>query len=301
MRIAIVGVGGVGGIIGSALCSNDNHVTFIARGKHKEVIEKNGLHIIEDENSYTVVPNRVCEIDELEGIYDYVLLSVKSYDIDTSMKHLIKHLDDNSIVMPISNGVSHADKIRQLTAAQVLDACVYILAHIERAGVVRKKGKVFAAIFGSVDAPQSVEKVEKLFEKAELRYKTPLNIKEALWKKYIFISCFASLSAYYDKSIYELVSHHEKEVSILLNEIASVARSKDINIDNEIEKSMTVARSLPHDASTSMHKDFTAHRQTELETLSGYIVYEAKAKGLATPLMSKLYKALKEKEQSYTN
>lgn len=299
MKIAIIGVGGVGGVIGAAFCQSDHEVTFVARGAHAEKISKKGLHIIEDEHEYDVYPDSVSSLEDLDGIFDFILLSVKSYDIEKSVDVLAKNIDAHTIIMPISNGVNHADEVKSLCEAKVLDACVYILAHIERAGVIRKKGKVFAAIFGSDEDKKSVQKIDELFNQAHLRHKTPDDIKSALWKKYIFISAFATLSSYYDKSIYALVDEHLDEVKTLLNEIVAVAASVGVNIEEEVEKSISVARSLPKDASTSMHKDFSAHRRTELETLSGYIVYEAKVKAIEVPLMSKLYEALKIKEQSY--
>ena len=43
MNIVIYGTGGVGGYFGARLAQAGNNVTFIARGKHLEVIQKNGL------------------------------------------------------------------------------------------------------------------------------------------------------------------------------------------------------------------------------------------------------------------
>lgn len=51
MKIAIIGVGGVGGYFGGKLAAHYAHekdvdITFIARGKHLEEIQKNGLKVI---------------------------------------------------------------------------------------------------------------------------------------------------------------------------------------------------------------------------------------------------------------
>lgn len=51
MKIAIIGVGGVGGYFGGKLATHyannkDVDVTFIARGKHLEEIQNNGLKVI---------------------------------------------------------------------------------------------------------------------------------------------------------------------------------------------------------------------------------------------------------------
>jgi len=54
MKIAIVGIGGVGGYIGAKLCSligtqkKKYEITFIARGEHAQTVKTNGLRVLED-------------------------------------------------------------------------------------------------------------------------------------------------------------------------------------------------------------------------------------------------------------
>jgi 2-dehydropantoate 2-reductase len=48
MRIAVVGVGGVGGYFGGRFAQTDHDVFFIARGAHLEAIRKNGLKVESD-------------------------------------------------------------------------------------------------------------------------------------------------------------------------------------------------------------------------------------------------------------
>ena len=55
---------------------------------------------------------------------------------------------------------------------------------------------------------------------------------------------------------------------------------------------MDVASKVPYDSSTSMWLDFKNKKQTELESLSAYIVKEGLACGIDTPLMRKMYKKL---------
>jgi len=79
-----------------------------------------------------------------------------------------------------------------------------------------------------------------------------------------------------------------------LQEIASVALSKGIDISAEVEISLKSAKEVPYDSSTSMHLDFQNNRLTEIESLSGYILREGELNGVHTPLMKKLYLALSE-------
>jgi len=283
MRIAIVGLGGVGGYLAAMFAKSGCDVVGFARGAHLEAIQKDGITIIEDATEWRV-PLNAMNLDAAEGYFDVVMFCVKSYDLDDAYAKMAKHIDKNSILLSFSNGVDNAKRLRTLSNAIVLESCVYILAHIEKAGVIRKKGKVFAAVFGG-DNTKAVQKVATLFEKAGLRYKTPDDITTAIWKKYIFIAAFATLTSYYDTTIGAIYEEHYEEAKRLLEEIAAFAKEKEgVNIDDEVQKALDTASKVPYDSSTSMHLDFQNGKRVELESLSGYV---------KKPLMQKFYQELK--------
>lgn len=295
MRIVIAGVGGVGGYIGAHLCKLDDEVIFLARGDHAEAIREKGVLIREDEGPFVAYPDQVVAAQELEGEIDLLLLCVKSYDIEGLLDDLANNITPSTIIVPFANGVEHKEKIEALVDAKVLHGAVYILAHKESAGVIVKKGKVFAALFGNRDYPEETQTVATIFERAQLRYKTPEAIEEAIWKKYLFISAFAALTTYFDITMRRVCEAHRNWAHTLLQEISDVATAKGINIQGEVEKALQTASALPEEASTSMHLDFKNGHKTELETLCGYVVREGKKLHLPTPLMAKIYGVLKAK------
>ena len=289
MKIAVVGLGGVGGYLAACFAKAGLDVTGFARGAHLEAIQKNSITVHEDTKQWNT-PLKAKELREAEGVFDIVLFCVKSYDLADSYKQIAHCVREQTILISFSNGVNNGDVLRELSHARVLDGVVYILSHIEKPGVIRKKGKVFAAVFGG-DA-QATETLASVFKEAELRYKIPEDIKTALWKKYIFISAFATLTSYYDKPIAAVYKEHKQEAEELLREIAAVAKEQGVNIDNEVQKALDTASKLPEDASTSMHLDFQNAKQVELESLSGFVAHADKEKA---PLMNKMYAALKER------
>jgi len=290
MRVAVVGLGGVGGYIAASFAKAGVDVIGFARGEHLKAIQTQGIKIVEDENCWDVDLDARA-LDDLdgyfEGSFDVVLFCVKSYDLEDSYEHIKSHIDEKTILISFSNGVSNSETLRKLTNSIVLDGCVYILSHIESAGVVRKKGKVFAAVFGG--EKNATQTLASLFEKAQLRFKTPDNIETAIWKKYIFISSFATLTSYYDKSIGYIYEHKRDEARELLQEITNVAKDKGIDIEEEVDKALQTASKVPYDSFTSMYLDFKNNKRVELESLSGFI---AKYESVKTPLMQKMYEEL---------
>ncbi len=295
MRIVVAGIGGVGGYIGAHLCDLEDEVIFLARGGHALEIKAHGLTVQEEGGEFIAWPDNVLTTETLEGTIDLLLLCVKSYDIETVLTELSENITPSTIIVSFSNGVEHKEKIDSLVDAKVLQGAVYILAHKEADGVIVKKGKVFAALFGDETYVKETALVSSLFEKAGLRHKTPDNIEEAIWKKYLFISTFAALTSYFDMSMRKVYETHKEEAQILLQEIADVAEAKGIHIKDEVEKALKTASSLPEDASSSMHLDFQNGSKTELETLCGYIVREGERLRLPTPMMAKIYGVLKTK------
>jgi len=289
MKIAVVGLGGVGGYIAACLARAQYDVVGFARKEHLREIEKNGIEIVEDTTSWRQTLN-VQPLEEATGDFDIALFCVKSYDLQTSYTQLQHTLHPHSVVLSFSNGVNNGDILRKLSTSKVLDGAIYILSHIEKAGVIRKKGKVFAAVFGG--DKEATRKLSEVFENAQLRHKTPENITHALWKKYIFNSAFATLTSYYDCSIGEVYEKHQQEAKKLLEEIAQVAVLYGVDVSDEVAKSLQTASTVPYDSTTSMHKDFQQKKRDELESLSGFI---SKTKEVPTPLMDRFYKALKQK------
>jgi len=287
MRIAVIGLGGVGGYIAASFVKAGLDVIGFGRGEHLKTIQRDGIKIIEDNDCWSAKLD-ARELENLdgffEGYFDVVLFCVKSYDLKNSYEHIKSHLNEKTIMLSFSNGVSNGDTLRELSNSVVLDGCMYILSYIEESGVIRKKGKVFAAIFGGDE--KATQTLSEIFEKANLRYKTPRDIKTAIWKKYIFISAFATATSYYDKSIGYVYEHHRDEVETLLNEISEFAQTQGIEIKDEVQKALQTASKVPYDSSTSMHLDFQNNKRVELESLSGYV---------KTPLMQKMYKALKQR------
>ena len=286
MRIAIVGLGGVGGYIAANLTKSTHEIVGFARDEHLLKIKENGIKIVEDDKSWSTKLD-ARELSNADGHFDVVLFCVKSYDLEKSYEAISRFINNDTIIISFSNGVSNGDHLRKISKSKVLDGCVYILSHIESPGVIRKKGTIFSAVFGGIEHESAI--LKSIFDDSSLRVKVPDDIKTAIWKKYIFISAFATLTSYYDRSIDYLHDKHFDEVKTVLQEIADVASAKGIDVQAEVEKSLYTASKVPKDSFTSMHLDFKKEKRVELDSLCGYVVREGKKSGVETPLMSKMY------------
>ena len=87
MNICVFGAGAIGGYIGCCLSKAGANVSLIARGPHKEAIEKNGLTLITGNSSDTFNLKVTENPKELET-QDYIIIGVKAHAIAGIVENL---------------------------------------------------------------------------------------------------------------------------------------------------------------------------------------------------------------------
>ncbi len=290
MRIAIVGLGGVGAYIGAKLSAlkDEHEIIFLARGEHLKEIKEHGLRMIDVNEEKSYYPTSASQTASRH--LDIVFLCTKSYQSKEALKGLSNSLSESTIIIPVSNGVDNKEELQPLTSARVFDACVYIVSHLIKPGLVKKSTDIFALVL-----PMALqEETEALLLKAGLRHKFSSDIKKELWKKFLFISAMGTMTSYYGIGMGSVYKQHTKELEGLLNEIYGIARAEGILLEPKaIDKAMETASKLPLDAPTSLWLDLKKGKGSELESLSHYLIKKAKEHGIETPIMQKIYERLR--------
>lgn len=78
MNYVIVGAGGCGGSIAAYLARAGKDVTVIARGKHLEKMQKDGIKMETPHLGDFTVPVHAMAADDYEGIADVIFVCVKA-------------------------------------------------------------------------------------------------------------------------------------------------------------------------------------------------------------------------------
>ena len=299
IKIGIVGVGGVGGYIGAKLVQKGlAQVTFFARGEHFRVIKKDGLKIIDTDEEFTIKSKNLIDTnnDKRDEVFDIIFVCVKSYSFEKIAPMISLHVNKNSLIIPLSNGVNHkAELSKYIGKGTVLDGCVYVLSNIKEYGVIEKKASVFYLVFGDYKnrfGPK-LQQLADILNKSGLKSKLSQHVEFDCWVKYLLISSFATMTSYYDKPLGYIAKEKMSELKEILDEIKSVANAMGVNItEKEIEKTIKQIQNAPYDSKTSMQIDFENSHKTELESLTGYIVKNAQSLGLEVKNMKKMYEKL---------
>ena len=86
MKIAIIGVGAIGGYVGTRLALAGEDVTFIARGANLEALRARGIRLLNADDTEESVP-RVKATDSYAdaGVQDIVVLAMKALPARNNM------------------------------------------------------------------------------------------------------------------------------------------------------------------------------------------------------------------------
>lgn len=109
-RVVVIGAGAVGGTIGSLICQNGIPVSFVARGKHGQTIQADGLELaLYDQTIISRPPSVTCvdsiaSVDWSEG--DVAIIATKLNDAESAMDQLLSSAGDQVPVVCASNGVA---------------------------------------------------------------------------------------------------------------------------------------------------------------------------------------------------
>lgn len=303
-KIAVLGIGAVGGYFGGLLAerylnSEDIEIIFVARERSIKIIKEKGLKIITPQQEKIVFPSLVTNNPKEIGQIDYLICSVKSYDLEESIIALKDCIHSQTVILPLLNGVDAKDILHSIVPhATIWDGCVYIISRLIEPGVIQEGGKIHSLYFGSEKSDERLKQFNNILLNAGIDVRLSENITLTVWEKFIFISAVASLTSYLNMPIGSVLENenHKKLAFKLLTEIKAVAEAKKIVLPKDIiEKTITMMEHMPYETTSSMHSDFMKGGKTEYRSLTEYIVKWGKKLNVATPEYEKILSGLEKK------
>lgn len=308
-RIAVIGIGGVGGYVAGMLAKAYPHVTMVARGARAESIRENGLVLHSDYKGEIIArPERVVTVRDM-GQQDYIFICVKNYALADVCEGIRDMVTDDTVIIPVMNGVDPGENIRALIGkGTVVDVLIYTVAFANEDFSISQQDTFTWLCIGIKNADEKqrekAAEVAKILKGADIDYKDEGDIEVEIWRKYILNCAFNVMTAFYDNTIGELRSDPVKaqQYELLVWEAASVGRARGVALtDEHINEVIHKFRHVHADnATSSLQRDYRiCKKQTELETFSGYIVKEAKRLGVKIPLSEKMYQGLREMAEKF--
>lgn len=311
-NICVYGIGGVGGYFGGKIAykinmdaKNNTAVHFIARGQHLQEIQKNGLILnITDQDTLHCIPTMATDDISQIPAPDICLLCVKSYHLDNAVAALSRNIKENTVIIPLLNGVDIYEKIRsKLSRGIILPACLYVVSALERPGIVRQNGKIAKIITGK--DPQypdfRPDKLVSFFQQMDIEFSYLDNPYPAIWEKYLFIAPLNLVNAASGRTLGDVLQTPKLKdlFTGLMKEITSIAEKMGVEMPEAIiESSMQKAYSFPQDLRTSYQKDIALkNKDNEGDIFGPSILRLGKELGVPTPLTEYLLEEINKNQQ----
>ena len=304
-KIAVVGIGGVGGYLAAMLGRVCPHLTLAARGERGESIRENGLTLHSDYKGEIVVrPERVVTVDEL-GEQDYIFVCVKNYSLEQVCADIAHAVTEDTVIVPVMNGVDPGERIRSIMKrGTVVDSLIYIVAFANEDYSVTQQDNYAYMRIGIKNADsiqqEKVEEVSAILSAADIDHKATRKIETEIWRKYILNCAYNVASAYYDNTIGQLRDDplKAKEYEALVQEAYQVALLKGVEVKQEHIDAIIhrFYYELADESTSSLQRDIRAGKTAEVDTFSGYIVREGRRLGVDMPVSEKMYERLNENE-----
>lgn len=303
-KIAVVGIGGVGGYLAGMLIPAFPHMTLVARGARGESITQNGLILHSDYHGERCVrPERVVSNAAQLPPQDYIFLCVKNYSLEQAVEEMKGAVTEDTVIIPVMNGVDAGERTRRLLSRGiVVDSLIYIVSFAGEDYSIYQQGDFADVRIGIMDANErekrAVSEVAEILSKAGVDYEVADDIEREIWRKYILNCAFNVATAAYDNTIGELRDDANKaeEYKRLVWEAYAVARAKGVHVTEE--HAQIIADKFykyEDDATSSLQRDIRAGKPSEVNVFSGYLVRAAREFGVEVPVSEKMYGMLQVK------
>ncbi len=291
MKYLVIGAGGTGGSIGAFMTEAGKDVTVIARGKHLEAIQRNGLKMETScKGNYTVRPMKAFDMDNYNEQPDVIFNCVKGYSWEDTIPFIKRVAHKDTVVIPVLNIYGTGGKMQELLPdLLVTDGCIYIAAEIKEAGTILQNGDIFRVVYG-VRKPEEyrpvLERVAEDLKDSGISGIVSDNIRRDALQKFSYVSPMAACGAYYD--IDAGIAQQEGKVRdtfiALMREINALSQAMDIHFAVDIvETNLEILGNLSPKASTSMQRDLKQGKNSEIDGLIFEVVRLGRQYGMHVP------------------
>src|SRR5256714_5197831 len=116
MAVAVVGPGGVGGLLGAVLTRAGHPVVYVARPDTVAALNAGGITVHSTQFGDFQVPAEA--VPRLAGPVDVCLVAVKATSLDEALSGVPAGALGGGLVVPLLNGVDHMTTLRRVYPAE---------------------------------------------------------------------------------------------------------------------------------------------------------------------------------------
>ena len=298
MKFAMFGAGGTGGVLGGYLALAGYDVTLIARGRHLEALQKDGLTIETAHRGVLHIKNVKAETAELYSeTPDVLFVCCKYYGLADAIAFAKRAASEDTLIIPILNVFGTGEVMQKdLPGLTVLDGCIYIFGNLKAPGVLEQPQKILRVIFGfrpgqDKRLEEKAKALEKLLQDADIRGHYSLDIRRDALTKFGFVSPMGAAGLYHNVTS----EAFQKEGAVretfigLIREVEALGKAMGIVFEKDLQESgIALIDAFKPGLKTSMQRDVEKGGASEFEGLVNSVVALGERYGVPVPLYKKI-------------
>ncbi|EMF55742.1 MULTISPECIES: 2-dehydropantoate 2-reductase [Streptomyces] len=296
LTVAVLGPGGVGGLLAALLARAGNRVICLAGEATSQVLRSDGIEV--RSARFGEFTARVETATQLGEPVDAALIAVKHTSLATALDRLpAPALGPGTLVVPFLNGVEHPALLRAHYGDTVPVAPATIRVESTRVapGVI-EHGSPFAEVDLTGDTVPR-DRLNSLAGALEwsgvgVRVLTGTADETAvLWAKMSFLAPFALLTTRHGLPLGEIRTHHRAQLTALVQETAAVSTAAGAPADPA--EALRRYDAFPPTIKSSMQRDAEAGRPLELDAIGGALLRAAERHGVPVPATAEVVAELR--------
>jgi 2-dehydropantoate 2-reductase len=300
MRIAAMAAGAVGAYFGARLQAAGHEVFYIARGAHREAIERNGLTIESVHGNLHLPKVNVSDDPGKVGPVDVVLFAVKLWDTEKAAEQAKPLLGSNTRVITLQNGVDSYERIAPVVGAErAIPGVTYVVTVIDKPGVIKQTSQIQRIVCGPYDGrPDAhLQAFVDAAKAAKIDIALSDNIARERWQKFVLLSATSGATSVTRSTMGPILADPDTRALFrnLMAEAFAVGRAKGVALENGlVDNILALAdHNFPPDMKASMANDLDRGNRLELDWLAGEVCRLGRELKVPTPVNDTVYAALK--------
>jgi 2-dehydropantoate 2-reductase len=313
LKIAIIGVGAIGGYVGTRLALAGEDVTFIARGANLEALHSRGIRLVSADGTEESVSKVKATNDyAAAGPQDVVILAMKAHQLEAVARDVPQLLGPDTVVVPMQNGIPYwyfhgypgelaGTRVtsvdprgliaEHIPCGRVIGCVVYPAAELLSPAVIKHvEGNRFPVGEPNGESSARVLRVSECFIRGGLQAPVLKDIRAEIWLKLWGNLTFNPISALSRATLAGICQYPPSRAvaAAMMTEAQAVAHKLGITFRVSIEKRINGAERVGHHK-TSMLQDVESARRLEIDALLGSVVELARLTQTSTPHLDTVY------------
>ena len=303
-KIAVAGIGGVGGYLAGMLGRVWPDLTLLARGKRLKTLREKGLVLHSDyKGEISVKTGNVMPADEM-GEQDVIFVCVKNYSLEDVIAFAEKTGSAETVVIPILNIYGTGERMqKRLPFLAVTDGCIYVAAHVSAPGEITHGGDIFRVVYGLRPGQEPGEtalrrlfQIKQDLDHAGISGEYSDNIRRDTFKKFMYTSPMAAAGEYFhaQAGVFQKEGEPRDTFIAMDRELLCLSEAMGLGVPADmVEVNLDILADLSPEAGTSMQRDIAKGGKSEIEGLVYAVEDMAAAYHVDMPVYHKIIEGLK--------